>query len=141
MVMIFGDFNCPTVDWVKDNDNKSIYFPSNCKSNAIYDMFTFLFSNNLDQLNYVLNFQNKLLDLVFVSNSDSFFLYECNVPLLPIDQYHKPIEIILDVSVRSKLRVASNEFYNFKRANFFEINKFLMTADWDLMHTHFVIII
>ena len=83
----------------------------------------------------MLNFQHKLLDLVFVSNSDKVTLSESTVPLLPIDLYHKPVELRIDVSVIRNLKIASNQFYNFKKANFLEINKFFSTVDWTLMYT------
>ena len=42
-----GDFNCPSVGWVKDNDNSNILFPINYSSTCVHDMFNELLSSGL----------------------------------------------------------------------------------------------
>ena len=82
MIVTCGDFNCPSVNWFNEIDNNNIYFPSNSSSN---DMFNLLLSSDLSQINCVKNFQNKLLDLAFVSNCDKISLSKRSLPLLPVD--------------------------------------------------------
>ena len=66
IILICGDFNCPAVEWVIDHDNNKNYLPFNCNYTIQY-MFNLMLVNGLSQINNVKNFQQKLLDLVFVT--------------------------------------------------------------------------
>ena len=96
-------------------------------------MFSLLLSNGLSQLNSVTNFQNRLLDLVFTSENEKLYVHECTNPLVPIDVFHKPLEMSLLLAYRKLLSHTRKESFNFKKADFTGINNFLASIDWNQM--------
>ena len=131
--IICGGFNCPFVNWVRDIDNEGILFPTNSPSAIIDKMFNFLLSNELNQINSITNFQNRILDLVFSSDNDKMCLYECPYPLLPIDVFHKPIEISISLTWQKAIKYSCRKSFNFMKADFNNINNFLASIDWNQM--------
>ena len=81
-------------------------------------MFNLLLSSDLNQINFVKNFQNKLLDLSFVSSCDTILLSKCDLPLLPVDLYHIPFVMSIEVTVPTVIKEAVKYKLNFKRANY-----------------------
>ena len=71
IILICGDFNCPAVVvWSTDCENNDVLFRIDNNVDCVEDMFSRLLSNGLNQVNFARNYQNNLLDLVFVSVSD-----------------------------------------------------------------------
>ena len=73
--------------------------------------------------------------MAFVTNIDEISLSQCNLLLLPIDLYHTPLVIKLDLRHQDNVKEESKRVCNFKRADFNGINSYLSTVDWSLMQT------
>ena len=129
IIVICGDFNSPTVEWVNDCDNISILLPFYANASCPHSLFNMLLSNGLNQLNFVKNFQNRLLDLLFTSSADLISISESSSSLVPIDAYHKPFVCKIIINDVSYVNVPSIEYYNFHRANYCGINNFLSSVD------------
>lgn len=89
-VLIVGDYNLPHITW----NNNVPAFSSNPsktikkKGEIILRMKEEL---NLFQKNYIRNRKRRMLDLVFVNNSDNFKVVRPPLVLRKCDQHHKPL--------------------------------------------------
>ena len=125
--LLTGDYN------ISDFCNLSnIHQPCSRPSSAIIDMSNLL---GINQINYVRNSYNGLLDLVF-SNFHNASLVPSIDSLLPIDRYHPPLFIKLShifndcTSISSSSSHKDDPSYNFKRADYSKILRHLFAADW-----------
>ena len=125
--------NCPSVVWSRDSNNYDVLFPSYCNIDSAQEMFSRLLNNDRSQVNFAKNYQNILLDLIFVSDSAQALLSECGCPFLPVDSYHIPVELRLDMCARSNLVKVLTKVFNLKRANFCGIKNYLASVNWNLM--------
>ena len=88
---------------------------------------------DMNQINYVVNARNRLLDLVFVSGNFVELQYNLNESqdsLVNNDEHHKSIllSITLDhISFRSQVK---SEFINYKYGNYYALNSFLCSVNW-----------
>ncbi|XP_043479942.1 uncharacterized protein LOC122509766 [Leptopilina heterotoma] len=91
VISILGDFNMPYAIWdTNHNDDPSCFAkPGLLKLHCdvaenVPNTIDFL---ALKQINYIVNSQNNLLDLIF-TNSIEFTLSKVTDPLLPLDNFH-----------------------------------------------------
>lgn len=133
-VLIVGDFNMPSVDWINDDSNKRVLLPTSFGSAIETSMLSALFSFDLCQLNNVVNFQGRLLDLLFSTNRDDVTVIKSVVPLSRVDAYHVPIEVKIDMDAGSIARPSPPAMvFDFKKANFEALSKHILSTDWDIM--------
>ena len=66
-------------------------------------MFSLFISKELNQINSFTNFQNQLLDQVFASGNDKMTIFKCNNPMVPVDDFHKPVEIKITLTCQELL--------------------------------------
>lgn len=93
MVLILGDFNVPSCAWVPDSDgNNNILVPVG--NHVTANFFNSILSNGMFQVNSILNFMNRLLDLVFINNPDCTTIIKNPLPLVKIDKFYPIIDII-----------------------------------------------
>lgn len=72
-VVIYGDFNLPMLNWIKSDICEATYFPiniSNQSEEITVDSFNEI---GLMQINYVLNENNRILDLAWTNEPDVCF--------------------------------------------------------------------
>lgn len=83
----------------------------------------------LFQHNFIVNYTNNILDLVF-SNDFSIEITECSFPLVPIDIAHPPLQINgLNNTTFCRLKSVSPDF-NFNKTNYEAMNKYFNNIDW-----------
>lgn len=130
-VIIVGDFNFPNVDWIQDTNSNRFFLPVNVKSGVQEDTIINLLSRDLSQMNHVKNYRGGILDLLFSSNTDDLSVVECLCPLVPVDAYHIPFKFKIDFRTINIIEPnqCTREF-NFKRANFNQLNGILSAIDW-----------
>ena len=86
---------------------------------------------NLKQHNFILNAQNRLLDLVF-SNIDCFIAHELDY-IFKIDPSHPPlcIEVFMHLSdINVNFPSANSPRLNYRKANYTALVHKLSTIDW-----------
>lgn len=133
-IVLIGDFNIPSVDWVRDEDNEDVLLPTNVDREIADQLLKTLLSYGLSQLNFVRNFQGRLLDLLFVNCSCETSIIRCEIPLSKVDIYHDPIEIILDISKEmSRIPEISEPAFNFRKTDFVSLNAFFESIEWDVL--------
>lgn len=130
-LIIMGDFNLPAVKWSFDETNLNSLLPhSNC-----IDAMNFLSevaSLCTIQINFVKNFKNNLLDLIFLDNTIDFRLSRCTPTVLPEDQYHPTLELQLDIGTKASVnsKNSSCKVFLFKKCNLDNLNQLLESTEW-----------
>lgn len=86
---------------------------------------------NLRQYNNIVNINRNILDLVF-SNLRDVSVHLVSEPICTCDHYHPAITISLPMSTGPLFFSSPSEWrFNFKRANYEEINNYLGNIMWD----------
>lgn len=91
-------------------------------------------SLNMGQLNHVLNFNKRILDLVFAFDYHNFNSFETPHPIYNLGQHHKPIEFLYhspSLSLNLSRLGADVSFLNFGRTNIDSFNNYLIDIDWE----------
>lgn len=129
-LIVVGDFNCKTVDWIPYHDN--FFYPSNVDPiyENLIDTFSYL---ELKQYNHINNCNNRKLDLVLCTSQKIVNLRPADDPVLVEDVHHPPIEFSISCDHGSCLKSISRPFYNFKRAQYDEINQVISDIPWSLL--------
>lgn len=135
VVIVLGDFNLPYLEWIWDEVDKNTLLPVNVVNCAGLDLVYGMQSFGLYQINSVRNFNDRTLDLVFCNECDDATLKVCADPLLQIDMHHPALEMLLDCGRTNdsifSVNLDSFKVFNFRRANFFALNRFLLSIDWN----------
>lgn len=128
--IIAGDYNLP--NWTSQGDNGPATNQAElqcAKCSEIRDMSLFL---GLTQSNKVFNINNRMLDLVF--SSDSKIVVELSDELLlPLDQHHPPLDIIITNMPLTSSKKISAPSYNFSKAEYHHITEYLTQTDWSFL--------
>lgn len=127
-IVICGDFNLPNVVW--DNDSLGVKARNtvSIQASKVIDYFAFL---NLFQVNRITNARGSLLDVVFC-RCENVSVNICNSPLLKCDIYHPAICFSVSVCKENMTMINFDyEYFNFREANFRDLNIFLGSLDWD----------
>ncbi|XP_062556831.1 uncharacterized protein LOC134221658 [Armigeres subalbatus] len=132
-MIVMGDYNLPNLAWEFDDEVHG-FLPLNASSEQELAVVESLLPTGLQQINDLVNANGRLLDLVFVSDSDRIELFESPAAILKVDPYHKPFVLTLecsseDLQLPQSNSAARNE-YNFARCDFDVINARLAALDW-----------
>jgi hypothetical protein len=130
-ICLVGDFNLGAIDWSLVNDSASNYVPPSLSQ----PLMDFIHLNNLNQLNRIVNKSNRVLDLMLADFSPSACsITESTHILSKVDHLHPPLDITVNVFPDLTLPYNSNtKIYNFKRADYSHIRKFLGEYNWELI--------
>ena len=130
-LVVFGDFNHPSIDWEYSFCNKS--------EEHIDSQFLFeIIKMNTNQLitsttHHKPNCKPSLIDLILTKNPEAITAITHNPPIGK--SFHDCITAKLNMSCSSKsLKVTSNDKIlkpNFNKANFNEINKCFNAVEWE----------
>lgn len=126
-----GDFNMPAVTWNCSTED-GFWIPVLATNNLIYEEFlNSLLDLALYQMNGICNYQNRLLDLMFI-NEFMDISVERSIPIvLPEDLYHPTIEVNLPISLESIDKTTGvNYALCFKKANYQLLNYYLNHTNW-----------
>jgi hypothetical protein len=124
--ILVGDYNLPNIDWSFDNLGLVATGVSSPSLSLIVDSISL---HNFFQCNYVQNSFCGVLDLVF-SSSNNVSTYNATSPLVPADLYHPLLAICYPISKITKTP-NSISYRDFKEANYLNINKFLLSFNWN----------
>lgn len=126
--IFLGDFNMP--EYVS-------YLKGAHPTNKICQLINFLEFFDWRQINYIENFQERLLDLVISSRFDLCRVERCHDFLLNEDIFHPSLIIKHKQTADKKFNhiKTDNIFYNFKRADFRSLYNSLLNINWDLLKT------
>ena len=128
-IIVFGDFNCPSVTWVPCELDPLVQVPV-AERCSVMSFFDKLASLGLIQINSILNHQSKLLDLIFVDNVSNIDISRCSPLVSPEDDYHPTIEVALEAQPVSIQPDPENFEFCFKRTNVARLTNLLQSTDW-----------
>ena len=93
-LILFGDYNLPKLQWVKDDDECDFLFAINASSASEIVINDGMLMNGLNQVNPFNNSNDVKLDLVFTNHSDKLTINETE-PLVKNESHHNAIKIML----------------------------------------------
>ena len=121
-VIVFGDFNIP--DFVdKATDGFSILLNN-------FQQF-----HNMQQYNYLRNFHNHVLDLIF--SNVTCTICKLLSPFVEEDRHHPALYINIHIRSNDLFYFninAETETFNFKKANFQRMYDMFLDVDWSLLY-------
>lgn len=133
-LVIVGDFNLPFINW---SDHKPA-----ANTLLTHEFICFLQLHELIQYNNIVNFMNRILDLVLIKLTyfDASIIQPLS-PITPEDRYHPALQINFNKIARiSKCKHESLDpmihTYNFKRANFDLLCTLLTLVDWNFLNNY-----
>lgn len=136
VVIIFGDFNLPNLQWVL-SEEESYYIALNPTSEKEV-LFTDCLSDlDLYQLSGVKNNLGRQLDLIFSSDVDNCVVSASDHLLSKLDYYHPPLCLTFSYDFSHKANFSENPLtFNFRKANFPKLNSLLRSVDFNsITHT------
>lgn len=132
--LVMGDFNLPNLVWIVDDELGIV--PTNVNSLIEREFVDSMLCSGLFQINYIKNSLDRSLDLIFTNFTDSFRIYESDIPFVINDIHHKPIEIVCDIRFKKNNFMAEEiTSYDFKNANISGLSDYLDGIDWYLVFT------
>lgn len=132
IIILTGDLNLPKIRYDFNNNDKLV--ASNFKPNFTADLFYELTALGLRQINYVKNYKQNVLDLIFINDELDCELREIKKnPLVKIDAPHPPIECtIYNILPKMQINDKNNRIgtmHDFKRTDFVAMNKYFGDID------------
>lgn len=129
-VALYGDFNMPMIKWTQSDICESTYFAINITNQIEHDTIDSFSEIALMQINYILNDNNRILDLVWTNEPDVCFCKICDDNILTNESHHKALNIEIEFKCDVDLN-AEKEYYNdYANANYDEINNEICSIDW-----------
>ena len=126
-IVVVGDFNLPNIVWTHEPDFDGL-LPTNITNECEICVCDNYFNLCFNQLNNIENANGKILDLCFC-NCSGIELVKC-AAISKLDVYHPCFVVYLDSYQDNLLYNSIDSFYNFKRANYEEIGRFLSNISW-----------
>lgn len=130
--IILGDFNVSYLTWSAANVDENNDFhltPSNPYDTKSRLLCRYLSLCNLYQVNPILNYQSRILDLVL--SSTPHILVTEGSPLSREDRYHPPLEMMVRNSLKYKtVKPKPNMRFNFNKGDYDTIRRELEKVDW-----------
>lgn len=130
LFVLCGDYNLPFLCWSHKGNNGKIMECSNenDSSDVLINAAAFY---GLDQVNFVLNKLNRILDLMFV-NFEFMSLSCTDDTLVPVDAHHPAL--VLQFRLNESKPSSSNvkEIFCFRKSNFDLLNEYLSNINWDV---------
>lgn len=122
-LLLFGDFNLPNLNKASLNANLNLSSPEAiCLEN--------LSLLNLYQINTIFNSHGSILDLI-LSNSNSHSISLNKDSIVPVDNYHPPINISYSQSFTPSPLYFSEETYDWYNGDYTNILSFLGSINWN----------
>lgn len=132
-IMVVGDFNMPLISWSYSFDDGH-FIPLNSRDNLNYiEFLNILLDLSLYQLNGIYNKNQRLLDLVFVSECVDITLHRSHPITLPEDGHHPTIEINISIPTQSTTKPPSNvnrKVFCYKKTNYILLIELLNNTNW-----------
>ena len=97
VVLVVGDYNLPLLRWTHD-ETVNCLLPVNASSEQEIALVESIVSKGLHQINDLTNFNGRLLDLAFISVNRCVEVLEPPLPLLSIDNHHRPFLILFELA-------------------------------------------
>lgn len=130
-IVITGDFNIPNVSWNSCHDDPVRFYPSSSENVFLNS----LFSLGLSQVNFILNSNSRILDLIFVDDCDKILVSRTDPIVHLEDSYHPTLKFLLNFSIADN-NFNNNELlpvlvFDFKNTDVTKLNSLLSNVNWE----------
>lgn len=123
-VIVCGDFNQPGIKWVQADDGE-YFLPTSVTTEGAIAVCDTMLDSGMHQMCNITNQAGNVLDLVFTNRFYEMSLHESSRPLLPLDVWHKAIEVNLNIEEERQTEPdQSVEVYAYHLANFDAMSAF-----------------
>lgn len=130
LILLAGDFNLPCIDW-SSGEPLVVKQGSVELQDCSTEFLNFTSYIGLNQCNMIKNHHHSTLDLIF--SNFSLELQRSDCPTVSEDKYHPSLILnTVDIFI-SPFKPKSRTQYNFRKANFDEINNTFMKMDWSFI--------
>lgn len=128
-----GDFNLPFVNWNLCADDPPKMIPLNVTSAVETSIIDGLAGLGMAQLNWLLNERGRILDLLFCSSPNETSIVRPYHLLTHEEVDHPAVLLTLEVitSTVPPLVDYSEPDFNFRKANFEQVSRFIDAIDWN----------
>lgn len=124
-IIIVGDFNLPTINWIEDDSNINVLVPTNLVKQIEIDIIDIVLNAGLYQINKQSNHQGRTLDLFFTNIKDDILVELANIPMSKVDKFHPPCEIFFKISDFKELKTnLQKPIFDFNKTNFVALNDY-----------------
>lgn len=100
IILALGDYNLPNLQWQFDEDING-YLPTNASTEQDVILTESFSTSGLIQLNSISNSNGRILDLAYANTPDYIELIDPPLPLIKMDDHHKPFILRLDTRYTS----------------------------------------
>lgn len=129
--IIIGDFNLSNINWTAGTHASAVTPQITSHSTCVNTLLDFITLHDLSQYNYVKNYKDRILDLVFANFEIKNLTKSCH-DLCTIDQFHPPIEFSIGSFCKEQmLRPCINQRYDFFKADYDNITTQLRKIPWE----------
>lgn len=131
-VIILGDFNIRNIDWIQNPNGGLI--ECNVNGDKAHKLINTLNVCGLYQHSSVLNQDLKVLDLVLATdNLNSISVSRSNTSFVPIDNYHPPTKITVNLSLKYLDEIEHRKL-NYRKANYELLGDEIKNKNWNLLN-------
>lgn len=137
-IVVAGDYNQSNLVWKALSGNRSFADPLHTHTRCRMEKTTHevlidgVARNSLHQCNLVPNHQNRILDLIFISDgAERTAVSEANDSLVPLDRYHPALVFDLSAVLDAEFEDVHDPLdLNFRKTDFSELIRSLENTDW-----------
>ncbi|KAL0895375.1 hypothetical protein ABMA27_011508 [Loxostege sticticalis] len=127
--VIIGDFNLNTISWL-DDVGEPVITPQRTNSRLEQTLWDFILLNGMRQHNFLVNHNNRILDLVLTTIENVTVSEPLDV-ISKIDLHHPPLLVTLSFSQPiNNQKSESRSKLNYFKADYDAINMALEAVDW-----------
>lgn len=128
--VIIGDFNLNTISWL-DDVGEPVITPQRTNSRLEQTLWDFILLNGMRQHNFLVNHNNRILDLVLTTIEHVTVSEPLDV-ISKIDLHHPPLLVTLSFSQPiNNQKSESRSKLNYFKADYDAINMALEAVDWE----------
>lgn len=129
-IVLFGDFNLPSLEWIQSDIQENSYIPINVSNQSEEIVINTCCELGMFQMNYVLNDNDRILDLLWINEPDLCICQMCVNNILYNEVHHKALKIELDIQISTSSE-SKQFFMDFNNADYNKINRELDSVNWN----------
>lgn len=130
IAVLCGDFNLPAIKWIVNDEDETNLLPTNISNDEIYEIINEFNCFDLKQINSVINDNKRILDLIFVNDSNMISSELCKFNLIRNEKHHKALEIHVTTNIEDLNPDEQMNYYNFAVGNYNVISQKIRSINW-----------
>lgn len=132
-VVLYGDFNLPTLKWIQSDIYENTLIPINVTNQTEETTIDSCNEIGLFQMNSILNDNDHILDLFWINEPDICVVQFCENNVLYNETHHKALSIEMDIPCDVENNATQHYYLDFVNADYDKINFEINSIDWNLI--------